>query len=386
MSAIDGAPCWPSGHAGAMLAAEAARRRCERRMRNNRSTRWGTRLFAAPLLAVAFWLTPVTSVAAASLELEGFKSCWGTVKSVDEFKDKLGKVAEHFDAECGANYEIPAFWTLTGALVAAKSAGWDCHNAEYDKYIAGVILIFLEQAEFPLDEGQKQQLKDFASGQAKTKLADELGKIIPALTFYGCACDLAHIDEELRRFLETAKNTWANTKNCAQAAYDAILSVPSLVAEGAGFILSFLGSVPGVESIPGIGQAVAVAKGLACSNDLSGWIYEKATGDKCKDGPSPEEVVKKDLNSHLSEICADPTKSDEDIDAIATKGDKNFAKNCKAIRDNAQNEQKVLLCAATGGSWQNLGQLAFCLCPGHSQGIWCEPQQPCPPPYVPEIK
>jgi hypothetical protein len=310
---------------------------------------WRARLaapFAALLLAAAFLLAAETPAAAG---LEGFTSCWDTIKNGAEFKDNLGEAAKHLDPKCAEHYENPAFWAVTGAAVAAKRAGKDCHDADAEQFIAGLIVTAFQEGGISVPE----DLQKAATGAAHKQLRE-----IPGLNFFPCACDLAHADEDLQKFLETAHKTWDSTKDCGKAIGSALLSVPGFLAEGLNAIAKFFGIDLDV-----------------CLQNL--W------GKSCDDGPSPEEVAKENMNRNVEEICHNAGLDNDDIAEFEKVGGSAFGKKCRKERDDAIKEQNALLCRGSGGQWLDLQQIAFCQCPpGKSHGVWCEPE-PCPPQWTP---
>lgn len=321
------------------------------------------------LMFVAACLPSPTPSAAGTLG-----DCWDTVKDIGELHGAIGEAAASYieDPECAAYYELPAFWGFTSALAAIRVAGGpDCEDASANKAIAAV----LDKAGLPLPESVKSEIHAVATGQADKALSS-----IPGLGFYTCSCKVSHADEDVRKFLETAQEALNDGKDCVAAIGEAILNVPGLLAEGAGFLADLLGSIPGLGDLINFVGDFLESAGCLISEDLAEFFF----GADCDEEPSPEDKLRDHLNAHLAELCHNAGLTDAEIDALAKQAGGGFAERCKNERDNAKTEQIAMLCQATGGSWIG-GQFAFCSCPpGKSHGTWCEPE-PCPPPYTPPI-
>jgi len=299
--------------------------------------------------------------------------CWDTVKDLGEVHGAIGEAAESYieDPQCAAYYGLPAFWAVTGALAAIRGAGGpDCADASANKAIAAV----LDKANLPLPENVKSEIHAIATGEADKALSS-----IPGLGFYTCSCKVSHADEDVRKFLETAQEALNEGKSCVAAIGEAILNVPGLLAQGAGFLADLLGSIPGLGDAVGFVGGLLESAGCAISEDVAEFF-----GADCDEEPSPADKLRDHLNAHLAELCHNASLTDAEIDALAKQAGGDFAERCKNERDKAKNAQIAMLCQATGGSLIG-GQFAFCSCPpGKSHGTWCEPE-PCPPPYTPPI-
>jgi hypothetical protein len=326
------------------------------------------RAFAVCALFLSILLT-----SAAPAQAQSLKDCLDTVKEYAEFQLAIGEAAAKYveDAGCTKYYELPLFWSVVGALASIRAAdGPDCNDAQANKAIAA----FLDGLglEFP----GKNELHAVATGESNKALSE-----IPGLDFFFCACKLSHADDDVRRFLEKAQQALNEGKQCLQAIGEAILAVPGLIGQGVGFIADLLGSIPGLGNV--LKFAGDLAEAVACSNDVTGGVYEAFGGD-CDEGPSPQDKMKDHLNAHLVELCHDAGLTDAEIDALAKQAGSGFAEKCRNERDLAKNENNQRLCEATGGWWVG-GQLAICSCPpGKAHANWCEPE-PCPPPYQPPV-
>jgi hypothetical protein len=345
----------------------------ERKTRRTRPVKW----LVQALTVLAFCLSALL-ITATPGKSQSLKDCWDTVKSSAELQAALGEAAAKYieDVECAKYYELPAFWGLVSALASIRAVdGPDCQDAQSDKIIAGILDKIWDELNIPLP-GVKAELHKIATGESNKALNS-----IPGFEFFGCACKLSNADDDVRKFIEQAQKALSEGKQCLAAIGEAILKVPGLIGQGVGFLSDLLGS------IPGLGDALKIAgdlvEGVACSNDVTGSVYEAFGGD-CDEGPDPKDKLKDHLKKNLVELCHDANLTDAEIEAMAKQAGGSFAEKCKNERDLAKAESNKRLCEGTGGWWVG-GQFAICSCPpGKAHANWCEPE-PCPPPYTPPI-
>jgi hypothetical protein len=329
------------------------------------------------LTIIALWLSALLMTPPLSAA-QSLKDCWDTVKSSAELQAAIGEASIKYieDAECAKYYELPAFWGLVGGLTSIRAAdGPDCQDAQTNKILAGILDKMWDELNIPLPD-VKKELNAIATGQSNKALNE-----IPGFDFFGCACKLSHADDDVRKFIEEAQKALSEGKQCVAAIGEAILKVPGLVGQGVGFLADLLGSIPGLGKVLGI--AGDIIEGVACSNDVTGGIYEAFGGD-CDEGPSPKDKIKDHLNANLVELCHDANLTDAEIDAMAKQAGGSFAEKCRNERNQAKAEGNQRLCESSGGWWVG-GQFALCSCPpGKAHANWCEPE-PCPPPYEPPV-
>lgn len=306
-----------------------------------------------------------------------FKDCWDTVKGIAELHKEIGEAAAKYieNPECAAHYENPAFFALAGSLAAMRLAGGpDCEDASVNKVIAA----WLDKVDIPLlDSDTKKKIHQIAVGESQEALDS-----IPGLNFFSCACTLSTAEEDVRKFIMKTQEVLEEGKGCLEAIGEAILSVPGFIGKGVEFLADLLGSIPGLgELIDLVGDLI---KGAACSNAVTGAIYEAFASDDCDDEPSPEDKLRDRLHAQLAELCHDASLTDAEIEALAKKAGGSFGEKCKGERDAAKDESSQRLCESTGGWWVG-GPFAICSCPpGKAHTTWCEPE-PCPPPFQPPI-
>ncbi len=321
------------------------------------------------LIAVAI-LTSAASNARAK-DLEDFKSCWDTVKSSVELHAAIGERAAELieDPLCTAHYSDPVFLGLTAGLSAMRNVGGpDCADATADKAIAAV----LAELNIPLLAPFKAEIQAIAAGEANKALKD-----IPGLQFFGCACKLSSADEDVKRFILKTHEVLQKGKKCGEAIGEAVLAVPGLLGQGIGFITDLLGSIPGVGEV--FKFAADLVKGLACSNPVSGGIFE-AFGGECEDPPDPKDKLKDHLSGNVEKLCSDASLTDEEIAEMAKKAGAGFADKCKSARNDKRDAGNRAMCEGTGGWWVG-GIYSFCSCPpGKAHSNWCEPDV-CPAAY-----
>jgi len=306
-----------------------------------------------------------------------FKDCWDTVKGIEKLHEAIGEAAAKYieNPACALHYENPVFFALAGGLAAMRVAGGpDCEDASVNKVIAAL----LDKLDLPLDGSTKKKLHEIAVGESQ----EALDSVFPGLNLFSCACTLSKADEDVRKFILKTQEVLKEGKQCIEAIGEAILSVPGLIGKGVGFLADLLGSIPGLgDLVEFVGD---LAKGVACSNPVTGAVWEVFGGDCDDDKPKPEDKLRDRLNAQLVELCHDASLSDAEIDALAKKAGGNFAEKCANERDAAKNENNQRLCETTGGWWVG-GQFAICSCPpGKAHATWCEPA-PCPPPHTPPV-